>query len=62
MGQHVGTSSVRHAAASIAIRAALNLQIGTHPTATWQFLNRYYDAQSIRHRFDKGEAADSTAG
>jgi hypothetical protein len=43
------------------IRAALDLQIVTHPTATWRF-NRYYDAQSIRHSFDKGEATDSTAG
>jgi hypothetical protein len=36
-----------------------DLQLVAHPTATWQFHNRYYDARSIRHRLDKVEA---TAG
>jgi hypothetical protein len=43
-------------------RVTLDLQLVTHPAATWQFLNHYYDAQSIRHRLDKAEPADSTAG
>jgi hypothetical protein len=60
-GLCVGTSSVRHAA-SITIRTALSPQIFTHPNRYLQFLSCYYDAQSIRQHFDKGEATDSTAG
>jgi hypothetical protein len=58
----VGTSPTKSYRYNSAHRAALSLQIVTHPTATWQFLNRHYDAQSIRHRIDKGEGTDSTAG